>query len=201
MLSIRRLTADPTMLDALLEHPTLGLRWAGQLVDDPELNLAGVPASIAHAHVLARGCSPLVGTLLKSPGTPAPGAPRAGADSPNLGRGIGFDVVMPAPLGLSMLVGVVNAQQREELLAAHRQAVDATVRFLEDQIHHRFIVLQVDLDRHDGEAFVHTHNVIFSVSRIAGAWSPFFPRELHRHVGSAAALYQATLAKLTPYNG
>lgn len=205
MLSITRLPPDPSWLDNLLDPAPLDCRWAGQLAHDPELMLAGTPASIDQAKELTQGFSPLrEGKLLKTYGTKAPRAPRhrkrtVAPDAPSQARGIGFDISICAPLGLSMLVGAARGDRRQELLTAHAQAVAATVRFLEDQIHHRFIVLQVDHPVHEGCAFVHTHNVVFSISRIAGAWSAFTPSELKRHEQSGAAFYNTTLATLTPH--
>lgn len=205
MLTIRRLSPDPASLEHLTDPTPLGLRWSGQLAHDPELMLAGVPPTLEQAWTLSQGVSPVTRRALKTDGTTAPGppkrlkGPRDGRERSPYARGLGFDITVCAPLGLSMLVGVVGARQRDELLNAHRQAVDATVRFLEDQLRHCFIVLLVDHPRHEGCAFVHTHAVVFSVSRVAGAWTAFNPHELHRHIASAGGVYRTTLARLTPH--
>lgn len=202
MLSIRQLPPSSDALDHLF-HPTpLGLRWNGQLAHDPELMLAGVEPTVEQALNLVGGFSPTGQRLLKAAGKqlkPCGDKPKPKADTAQRqARRVGFDLTIRAPVGLSMLFSVLGPAKRDPLLDAHRQAVDATLRFLEDQLRHRFIVLQADQANDPSGPALRTHNVVLTVSRVAGEWCAFNPRELYRHDQVAADFYLARLSELTP---
>jgi conjugative relaxase-like TrwC/TraI family protein len=128
-------------------------------------------------------------------------------------RRAGVDGPVSAPKSVSVLWALADPATREQVLAAHRRAVDETVTFLERAAGHALRGHQGDgqraerigtdglivavFDHHTSRADdpqLHTHLVITNLLHGSdGRWSALDTRALFRAQRTAGYLYQATL--------
>jgi conjugative relaxase-like TrwC/TraI family protein len=125
------------------------------------------------------------------------------------GHRVGFDLTCSAPKSVSVLMAMAEPEERGRIVAAHRQAVDAALTYIEGLIETRRgrggrEVLAVDglvitscdhLANRNIDPQLHTHNLIYGVALGAdGQWATFDPIEMFQHQHAADAIYKAHLA-------
>ena len=126
------------------------------------------------------------------------------------GHRVGFDLTCSAPKSVSVLMAMADAEERGRIVAAHRQAVDAALTYVEGLVETRRgkagrEVLPVDglvitscdhLANRNIDPQLHTHNLIYGVAQgVDGQWATFDPIEMFDHQHAADAIYKAHLAQ------
>ncbi len=166
--------------------------WAGRGAERLALN---GPVSKAGFDAALRGIDPRTG---------APLTQTHRAHTP------GWDMTFSAPKSVSVLWALSPDKDRLEIEAAHRVAVNASLRYLED--HHAFtrrgrggavrepVAGLVTAQFHhetsrDLDPQLHTHLFIFNMApRVDGSWGSLVSRELYKAQKAAGAAYRAQLA-------
>ena len=121
----------------------------------------------------------------------------------------GFDLTLSAPKSVSLLWGLGNPEVASDVAAAHDEAVDAAMAYLEEvacvarrgrggRIRVRGDGLIAAAFRHRtsraGDPNLHTHVVVANMTLGPdGEWSALFGRALYRQARTAGLIYQAVL--------
>ncbi|MGH9153693.1 MAG: MobF family relaxase [Acidimicrobiales bacterium] len=124
----------------------------------------------------------------------------------------GYDLTLRPPKSVSLLWALGDADQRQSIRQAHREAVDAVVDYVE---HHALYARRGKGDRgkvetdgvaaaafdhrtsRAGDPLLHTHVVTANLTRtIEGSWQAIDGRPLFDHARPAGFLYQAHLRHL-----
>lgn len=202
------------------------MRWGGKLAADEMLQLAGKPVAKDAMTQLARGFSPSGEPLCQNAGElptervkthnrgPLKGQPMLDEHGKRMtviegGHRVGFDLTFSAPKSVSVAFAVARGQERDELLEAHRAAVQKSMDWLESKVETRrghagkdvidtegLIYTQVDhMANRDLEPNLHTHTLVYGVAKgDDGKWGTFDSKELYRHRMAADQIYRNELA-------
>lgn len=126
------------------------------------------------------------------------------------GHQVGYDCTLSAPKSVSYLMAIAPPDERGEILAAHRAAVDKTLEYLEGKVETRRGKAGKDFHKVDGLVMtscdhlcertntfsLHTHTLIYGVSYGPdGEWRTFESSELYRHQKAGDAVYMSHLAE------
>ncbi len=126
------------------------------------------------------------------------------------GHQVGYDCTLSAPKSVSYLMAIAPPEERGEILAAHRAAVDQALEYLEGKVETRRGKAGKDFHTVDGLVMtscdhlcersntfsLHTHTLIFGVSYGPdGEWRTFESSELYRHQKAGDAVYMSHLAE------
>lgn len=126
------------------------------------------------------------------------------------GHQVGYDCTLSAPKSVSYLMAIAPPEERGEILAAHRAAVDKTLEYLEGKVETRRGKAGKDFHTVDGLVMtscdhlcertntfsLHTHTLIYGVSYGPdGEWRTFESSELYRHQKAADTVYMSHLAE------
>ena len=138
-------------------------------------------------------------------------APDRGRELVQLGRGHqpGWDLCFSAPKSVSVAWGVGERDVRESIQKAHDQAVDSTLRYLEDSASFTrrghggtelekaglcVATFQHGTSRAE-DPQLHTHALVLNIaSREDGTFGTLRSRDLYQHKMAAGAVYRAELA-------
>jgi conjugative relaxase-like TrwC/TraI family protein len=201
VLSIGRLGSDPDPAAYYLEVVASGLedyylsadeapgRWTGK--GAPELGLARAVAPDDLRAVLAGN------------------DPRSGERLVGWRKRPGYDLTLSAPKSVSLLWGLGDVPTAAAVAAAHEDAVDAAVAYLEDaacvvrrgrggRVRLPGVGLVGAAFRHRtsraGDPNLHSHAVVANMTRGPdGQWSALFSQAVFRHGRTAGFIYQAVL--------
>ncbi len=125
------------------------------------------------------------------------------------GHRVGFDFTHSAPKPVSIAYAIANAEEKERILNAHRQAVQVSMDYLESKVETRrgqggkdvigtrgLIYSQHDhLANRDLEANLHTHVLVYGVAQGKDyKWGTFDSVEMYRHRMAADQIYRNELA-------
>lgn len=126
------------------------------------------------------------------------------------GHQVGYDCTLSAPKSVSYLMAIAPPEERGEILAAHRAAVDQALEYLEGKVETRRGKAGKDFHTVDGLVMtscdhlcertntfsLHTHTLIYGVSYGPdGEWRTFESSELYRHQKAADTVYMSHLAE------
>jgi conjugative relaxase-like TrwC/TraI family protein len=167
-------------------------RWLGK--GAASLQLSG---AVNHEAMdkLAQGYDPSGSALCKNAGTE---------------HRVGYDCTFSADKSVSVLFAAATASEREQILAAHRNAVREAIAYLERQATTRrgaggVVEIKVDglvasgfthFASRDLDPQLHEHVLIYNVAKGSdGQWSTWNNDLLCEHQRAAGALYRAELAR------
>lgn len=121
----------------------------------------------------------------------------------------GYDLTLSAPKSVSLLWGLGDRATADAVVAAHEQAVDAAIAYLEDaacfvrrgrggRIRMPGVGLVGAAFRHRtsraGDPNLHSHVVVANMTEAPdGGWSSLFSQAVYRHARTAGFVYQAVL--------
>lgn len=127
------------------------------------------------------------------------------------GRRMGIDLTFSADKSVSLLLAMAKPEERQLILDAHRQAVDAAMGYLTQEAYSRTgaqgtgkrepldapVMRQVDhFDSREGDPNLHTHCVLLNLNWCEdGQWRSIEMEPLIQAKHSAGALYRAHLAE------
>lgn len=126
------------------------------------------------------------------------------------GHQVGYDCTLSAPKSVSYLMAIAPPEERGEILAAHRAAVDQALAFIESKVETRrgkagkdvigvegLVITSCDhLCERTNTFSLHTHNMIYGVSLGSdGEWRSFESSEMYRHQKAADTIYMSHLAQ------
>lgn len=203
------------------QGPVNTSRWLGSGAG--VLDLAGRKVTLDDMGMLADGFAPATGeALCQGAGKQAQwrvkkdadGKPKIGADGEPLGywsggHRIGFDCTFSAPKSVSLLFANADEDERLQIIAASRSAVDRVFRTMEHYIEtrrgkggaevHGIRSLVASGHTHFGnrelEPQLHEHVMLYNVCLgDDGKWATFDAAELYRNQRMFGALYRAELA-------
>ena len=199
------------------------MRWRGQ--GAAMLNLIGKPVQKEQMIELAAGYSPdghktalcqNAGVLpQKKMKLDRDGQPRVDKNgNPEFvwqgGHQVGYDCTLSAPKSVSYLMAIAPPEERGEVLAAHRAAVDQALEFMESKVETRrgkggkdvigvdgLVMTSCDhLCERTNTFSLHTHTLIYGVALSSdGEWRSFESNEMYRHQKAADTIYMSHLAE------
>lgn len=183
--------------------------WGGGAAS---LGLLGKPVDVEEMSQLAKGFSPDGKALCESAGRqPEITIGKDGKEKIKEGHRVGYDATFNAPSSVSTTFALADDAERQAILKAQDAAVNAGLKFLQDQAitrrgkggiineHAELVVSKhCHLANRDLEEHVHTHALIYSVVKGAdGKWSSIEGGESlfsDDTVKAAGAVYRAQLA-------
>jgi conjugative relaxase-like TrwC/TraI family protein len=130
--------------------------------------------------------------------------PRTGQNLVGWRKRPGYDLTLSAPKSVSLLWGLGDRSTAAAVAAAHEEAVDAAVAYMEDaacvvrrgrggRLWHPGVGL-VGATSRAGDLNLHSDVVVANMTRGPdGEWSALFGQPLYRHARTAGFLYQAVL--------
>jgi len=125
------------------------------------------------------------------------------------GHRVGFDVTHSAPKPVGIAYMLADAEEKERILNAHRQAVQVSMDYLESKVETRrgqggkdvigtrgLIYSQHDhLAARSLEPDIHTHVLVYGVAQgVDDKWGTFDSIEMYRHRMAADQIYRNELA-------
>lgn len=202
------------------------MRWSGKLAKDEKLQLLGKPVEKDAMTQLARGFAPNGEALCQNAGEqpketvktykrgPKKGQPMLDDQGQPItitegGHRVGFDLTFSAPKAMSVAFAIARGQERDELLEAHRAAVQKSMDYIESKVETRRGKAGIDVIDTEGLIYtqvdhmanrrldpnLHTHTLVYGVAKGEdGKWGTFDAKEIYRHRMAADQIYRNELA-------